>query len=222
MRPRSRALCTERVANRPIVCHALDTLVSAGITELAVVAPPTALEAIRACVENDGAAGADGQVPGPDKPSGPSGVARGRSPVRGRRPGRRTPRRWPGRRATGQVLAIPRRGAGRPSAARSPQLRGARRTGTGDRASARRNRVERLPQPSVRGGSLRVWTRSSPPCVHRARGSRQPFRPDRGRRVAGQPRAQASGRIRPELATLSRRFTRPAGAQPARARSACP
>ena len=51
-------LCTERVANRPIVCHALDTLVSAGITELAVVAQPPALEAIRACVETNGDAGA--------------------------------------------------------------------------------------------------------------------------------------------------------------------
>jgi glucose-1-phosphate thymidylyltransferase len=50
------ALCTERVANRPIVCHALDALVSAGTTELAVVAPPRALEAIRACIDADGAA----------------------------------------------------------------------------------------------------------------------------------------------------------------------
>ena len=47
------ASCTERVANRPIVCHTLDALVSAGITELAVVAPPRALEDIRTCVEND-------------------------------------------------------------------------------------------------------------------------------------------------------------------------
>jgi glucose-1-phosphate thymidylyltransferase len=53
------ALCTERVANRPIVCHALDTLMSAGITELAVVAPAPALEAIRACVETDGGAEPD-------------------------------------------------------------------------------------------------------------------------------------------------------------------
>lgn len=49
------ALCTEHVANRPIVCHTLDALVSAGTTELAVVAPPSALEAIRACIETDGA-----------------------------------------------------------------------------------------------------------------------------------------------------------------------
>ena len=50
------ALCTERVANRPIVCHALDALVSGGTTELAVVAPPRALEAIRTCIERDGSA----------------------------------------------------------------------------------------------------------------------------------------------------------------------
>ena len=49
-----RASCTERVANRPIVCHALDQLASAGIEELAVVAPPRALAQIRSCVENDG------------------------------------------------------------------------------------------------------------------------------------------------------------------------
>ena len=47
------ALCTERVANRPIVCHALEALMSAGTTELAVVAPPRSLDAIRACVESD-------------------------------------------------------------------------------------------------------------------------------------------------------------------------
>jgi glucose-1-phosphate thymidylyltransferase len=46
-------LCTERVANRPIVCHALDALVSMGTTELAVVAPPRALDTIRTCVESD-------------------------------------------------------------------------------------------------------------------------------------------------------------------------
>ena len=52
------ALCTERVANRPIVCHALEALVSGGTTELAVVAPPRALEAIRTCIERDGGASA--------------------------------------------------------------------------------------------------------------------------------------------------------------------
>jgi glucose-1-phosphate thymidylyltransferase len=52
------AFCTERVANRPIVCHALEALVSAGTTELAVVAPPRALDAIRTCIESDGGASA--------------------------------------------------------------------------------------------------------------------------------------------------------------------
>ena len=47
------APCTARVANRPIVCHALDALLSAGITELVVVAPPRALADIRACVDDD-------------------------------------------------------------------------------------------------------------------------------------------------------------------------
>jgi glucose-1-phosphate thymidylyltransferase len=45
--------CTERVANRPIVCHALDGLIAAGISELAVVAPPKALADIRMCLETD-------------------------------------------------------------------------------------------------------------------------------------------------------------------------
>jgi glucose-1-phosphate thymidylyltransferase len=49
--------CAERVANRPIVCHAIDTLISAGITEVAVAAPTRTLEAIRMCVENDGGPG---------------------------------------------------------------------------------------------------------------------------------------------------------------------
>jgi glucose-1-phosphate thymidylyltransferase len=50
--------CAEHVANRPIVCHALDTLVAAGVTELAVVAPPRALARVRRCVERDGGPGA--------------------------------------------------------------------------------------------------------------------------------------------------------------------
>lgn len=48
-----KAPCTARVANRPIVCHALDALSSAGLTELVVVAPPRALAAIRGCVDDD-------------------------------------------------------------------------------------------------------------------------------------------------------------------------
>lgn len=49
-----KAMCTARVANRPIVCHALDQLTAAGIGELAVVAAPRALAQIRSCIENDG------------------------------------------------------------------------------------------------------------------------------------------------------------------------
>ena len=45
--------CTERVANRPVICHTLDALVSAGITDVAVVAPPQALADIRTCLEDD-------------------------------------------------------------------------------------------------------------------------------------------------------------------------
>lgn len=53
-----RSRCTERVANRPIVCHVLDALVTAGISELAVVAAERTLADVRACVENDGGPGA--------------------------------------------------------------------------------------------------------------------------------------------------------------------
>jgi glucose-1-phosphate thymidylyltransferase len=64
------ALCTERVANRPIVCHALDALFSAGTTQLAVVAPARALETIRRCIESEGPASATieyvGQTSRPD------------------------------------------------------------------------------------------------------------------------------------------------------------
>jgi glucose-1-phosphate thymidylyltransferase len=44
----------ERVANRPIVCHALDALASAGVSDLALVASPQALGNVRRCVENGG------------------------------------------------------------------------------------------------------------------------------------------------------------------------
>ena len=45
--------CTERVANRPVICHTLDALVSAGIADVAIVAPPRALADIRTCLEGD-------------------------------------------------------------------------------------------------------------------------------------------------------------------------
>ena len=44
---------TQRIANRPIVCHALDSLVASGIETLAVVAAPRDIAEIRACVGTD-------------------------------------------------------------------------------------------------------------------------------------------------------------------------
>ncbi|MGH3266083.1 MAG: hypothetical protein ACRDNS_29285, partial [Trebonia sp.] len=40
--------CTERVANRAIVCHVLESLAAAGIDELAVVGPEGAIPIARA------------------------------------------------------------------------------------------------------------------------------------------------------------------------------
>ena len=44
---------TQRVANRPIVCHALESLVDQSVDAVAIVAAPSALAEIRACVEQD-------------------------------------------------------------------------------------------------------------------------------------------------------------------------
>lgn len=49
-----------RVANRPIACHALESLAAAGIAELAVVAPAGAIDSVRDCLERELA---DGIVP---------------------------------------------------------------------------------------------------------------------------------------------------------------
>ena len=43
----------QRVANRPIACHALESLAGAGLDELAVVASETSLAEVRACLEPD-------------------------------------------------------------------------------------------------------------------------------------------------------------------------
>jgi glucose-1-phosphate thymidylyltransferase len=51
---------TQRIANRPIVCHVLDALRDAGATELAVVAHADALDEVRASVDSD--AGQGGRV----------------------------------------------------------------------------------------------------------------------------------------------------------------
>ncbi len=48
----------ERVANRPIVCHALETLAAIGVAEIAVVAPPLTIGAVRPCLERESTAAA--------------------------------------------------------------------------------------------------------------------------------------------------------------------
>jgi glucose-1-phosphate thymidylyltransferase len=50
---------TQRIANRPIVCHALDSLVAGGIETLAVVAAPSDIAEIRACVDSEFNSGLD-------------------------------------------------------------------------------------------------------------------------------------------------------------------
>ncbi len=47
----------QRVANRPIVCHVLDTLLTAGIVEVAVVAPSDVTAEIAECISREGPAG---------------------------------------------------------------------------------------------------------------------------------------------------------------------
>jgi glucose-1-phosphate thymidylyltransferase len=45
------APATQRIANRPIVCHVIDALQAAGSTELAVIAPPRSLDEIQSSIE---------------------------------------------------------------------------------------------------------------------------------------------------------------------------
>lgn len=47
----------QRIANRPIACHAIESLAAAGIDELAVIASATAIDHVRECVEGDLATG---------------------------------------------------------------------------------------------------------------------------------------------------------------------
>jgi glucose-1-phosphate thymidylyltransferase len=60
----------QRVANRPIICHVLEALLEAGVTEAAVAAPLEMAADIAQCVEVEGPAGiavrhlVDRQVPG--------------------------------------------------------------------------------------------------------------------------------------------------------------
>jgi glucose-1-phosphate thymidylyltransferase len=53
----TRVASLQRVANRPIVCHVLDALVAAGVSELALLLPADVAEEIRACVDADGPPG---------------------------------------------------------------------------------------------------------------------------------------------------------------------
>ena len=49
----TRLACLHRVANRPILCHALDALRAGGAEQVAVLMPPSMLEEVRACVQPD-------------------------------------------------------------------------------------------------------------------------------------------------------------------------
>jgi glucose-1-phosphate thymidylyltransferase len=60
LRGRLDATCAsslQRVANRPIVCHVLDALASAGVTQTVVVVPPEAAPEIVSCVDSEGPKG---------------------------------------------------------------------------------------------------------------------------------------------------------------------
>lgn len=50
----TRATALQRVANRAIVCHVLDALMSAGVREAAIVAPLDVSDEIAACVDSEG------------------------------------------------------------------------------------------------------------------------------------------------------------------------
>ena len=52
-RVRAGAAGTQRIANRPIVCHVLDALRDAGATELAVVVHAEALDEVPACIDSE-------------------------------------------------------------------------------------------------------------------------------------------------------------------------
>ena len=44
---------TQRVANRSIVCHAVEGLAGAGVADVAVVGPPAEMDEVRRCLETD-------------------------------------------------------------------------------------------------------------------------------------------------------------------------
>jgi glucose-1-phosphate thymidylyltransferase len=53
----TRATSLQRVANRPIICHALDALAGAGVSEIVLVLPPDAAAEITRCVDAERPAG---------------------------------------------------------------------------------------------------------------------------------------------------------------------
>src|SRR5947209_1518386 len=53
-RPYDDPAATRRIANRAIVCHVLDGLATAGLNDLAVVAPAALAPQIRSCIDEDG------------------------------------------------------------------------------------------------------------------------------------------------------------------------
>lgn len=55
----TRATSLQRVANRPIICHALDALAAAGVVEAVVLTPPDVAEEIVACIESEGSPGVE-------------------------------------------------------------------------------------------------------------------------------------------------------------------
>jgi glucose-1-phosphate thymidylyltransferase len=50
----TRATSLQRVANRPIICHVLDELLTADVDEIAVLTPPDLAEEITSCIEDGG------------------------------------------------------------------------------------------------------------------------------------------------------------------------
>ncbi|MGA9284625.1 MAG: hypothetical protein WBV85_04220 [Solirubrobacteraceae bacterium] len=58
----SHATALQHIANRPIVCHVLDALVSAEIEEAVVVTPPDVAAEIESCLAKEGPAGIKAQL----------------------------------------------------------------------------------------------------------------------------------------------------------------
>jgi glucose-1-phosphate thymidylyltransferase len=55
----TRATSLQRVANRPIVCHVLDALAAAGVSEVAVLMPPDLAQEIASCIAREGPPGCE-------------------------------------------------------------------------------------------------------------------------------------------------------------------